>query len=88
MQTQEEVERICYDVVLAQAERHMDEGEPRTCGTCRDCSHCTWGIDHMDVSAALAEVLAGSVGICDGGESLCIVELDSEHDEGCWEERA
>lgn len=88
MQTQEEVQGICYDAILAQAERHMNEGEPMLCGTCRDCAHCHWGIDHVDVGAPLAEVLAESVGICDGGTSLCIVELDSEHDEGCWEERA
>ena len=87
MQTQEEVERICYDAVLEQAERHMQEVEPRSCGTCRDCAHCVWGIDHVDVGASLAEVLAESVGICDGGMTPCIVELDSEHDEGCWEER-
>ena len=89
MQTREEVESICYDAILAQAERHMQEveGEPSPCGRCRDCAHCHWGIDHIDVSAPLAEVLEESVGICDGGTPLCIVELDSEHDEGCWEER-
>lgn len=87
MQTREEVESICYDAILAQAERHMEETEPRSCGMCRECAHCNWGIDHVDVSAPLAEVLAESVGICDGGMPLCIVDLDSEHDEGCWEER-
>lgn len=86
MQTQEEVQGICYDAVLAQAERHMEEREPMLRGKCRDCAYCRWGIDHVDVSAPLAEVLEESVGICDGGMSLCIVELDSEHDEGCWEE--
>lgn len=86
MQTQEEVQSICYDAILAQAERHMQEGEPRSCGKCRDCAHCLWGIAHVDVGAYLAEILAGSVGICVCGTPPCIVDLDSEHDEGCWEE--
>lgn len=88
MQTQEEVQGICYDAILAQADRHMDEGEAVRCGTCRECAHCMWGLDHMDVESTLAEGLVELVGICDGGMTPCIVELDSEHDEGCWEERA
>lgn len=86
MQTREEVESICYDAILAQAERHMEEGEPRLCGKCRDCAHCHWGGNHMDVSVPLAVALVWLVGICDRDPSLLIVELDSEHDEGCWEE--
>lgn len=88
MQTQQEVESICYDAILAQAERHMQEveGEPSPCGRCRDCAYCSWGIDHVDVGAPLADMLVDSVGICDYEMTPRIVELDSEHDEGCWEE--
>lgn len=84
MQTQQEVESICYSNILAQAERHMGLIEPRTSGTCRDCVYCVWGTDHVDAGACLTKMLVDSVGICTESDSPCMVELDIEHDEGCW----
>ena len=86
MQSQEEVERICYDNVLAQAERHMEGAGVRTSGRCRECAHCAWGSDHLDVSKWIRDKLVDTVGICEADDGPYIVELDSEHGDECWEE--
>lgn len=86
MQSQAEVESICYDNVLREAERHMEEEPPKS-GRCRQCRHCVWGLGHVDVSPENQRMVEDKLGICtyEDGDPY-IVELDSEHDEGCWEE--
>lgn len=83
MQSQAEAESICYDSVLRDAERHMEESDVPTSGKCRECRHCVWGLGHVDVSPENQRTVEDKLGICtyEDGDP-CIVELASEHDEG------
>ena len=79
MQTQEEVECLCYQNVLDEAEEHMN---PKG-GVCRDCASC-----HRYVFDAapneLADELNVNYGICTYDE-VKLVNLDEFHLwEDCW----
>lgn len=85
MQTQEEAERVAYQNVLAEAERHMN-GESVTGGKCWQCDHFHEIQASDDLPPGLARQL-GFCGACVADGTLTIVDRSEEHSaDECWEE--
>lgn len=83
MQTNDQVQSICYQNVLAEAERHMSD-HPEG-GMCRDCANCVQRC--FDAAPrSIADELTTRYGIC-SESSPYLVELDEWHDwDECWME--
>ena len=88
MQTQEEAERVAYQNVLAEAERHMAEGEEPSGGKCWECDN----FHEIQASDELSPGLARQLdfcGACVADGTLTIVDRSEWHSaDECWEEDA
>ena len=86
MQSDEAVDLAVEGCVLAAAERHMDEGDPRDGGKCWECvSFC-----EAQASELLPRGLRHQLefcGVCDRRHDMTIVDRSEWHSaDECWEE--
>ena len=89
MQTQEEAERVAYQNVLSEAERHADElyGEPSG-GKCWQCDNYHEIQASDELPNALARML-NFCGACVVDDCVTIVDRSEWHSaDECWEEDA
>lgn len=85
MQSEAEAVRAAESCVLGQAERHMEELEPRNGGKCWQCDH----FHEVQASDELSPWLARQLdfcGACVVDDSVTIVDRSEWHSwDECWE---
>ena len=85
MQAQEEAERVAYQNVLAEAERHMAAQDSRCGGKCWECDHFHEIQKSDELPNALARML-DFCGACVVDGCVTIVDRSEWHSEDeCWE---